>query len=263
MALEQFNLQGQVAVVTGAGRGVGQGIAKVLAEAGAAIVGTARSAGELANAVSQIEKAGGKAIAVTGDVTQRADNERTVKAAIERFGRIDILVNNAGGGDFAPFLEITDESFRSEYDLNVTSAFIMSQLCAPHMLEQGAGSIINISSGLGRFGSRGLVALCYAKGGLNQLTKAMAQELAPKIRVNALALGAFETAALQKGLESSGPDAKTYMLEHTPLHRFGEVEDLGRLVLYLCTRDCYVTNAIINVDGGLEGGSSPVVIPDL
>jgi 7-alpha-hydroxysteroid dehydrogenase len=262
MALEQFKLDGQVAIVTGAGRGVGRGIAKVLSEAGAIIVGTARGDSELKETIADIEKAGGKGLGLTGDVTKRADNERVVKTTMERFGRIDILVNNAGGADYAPFLEITDEAFRYHFEWNTTSAFIMSQLVAPHMLKAGAGSIVNISSGAGRFGIRGLLAYCVAKGALNQLTKAMAQELAPKIRVNAIGLGSFLTAALQTTLDMS-PGAQAAMQEKTPLHRLGDVADLGRLVVYLCTRDCYATNAIFDVDGGLDGTNSPINLADL
>jgi NAD(P)-dependent dehydrogenase (short-subunit alcohol dehydrogenase family) len=262
MALEQFKLDGQVAIVTGAGRGVGCGIAKVLAEAGAIVVGTARGDSELKETIAQIEKAGGKGLGLTGDATKRADNERIVKSTMERFGRIDILINNAGGADYAPFLEITDESFRHHFEWNTTSAFIMSQLVAPHMLRAGAGSIVNISSGAGRFGIRGLLAYSVAKGALNQLTKAMAQELAPKVRVNAIALGSFMTAALQKTLDMM-PQAEATMKKLTPLHRFGDVADLGRLVVYLSTRDCYATNAIFDVDGGIEGTNSPISVADL
>src|ERR1700730_7624737 len=118
MALEQFKLDGQVAIVTGAGRGGGRGIAKVLSEAGAIIVGTARGDSEVKETIAQIEKAGGKGLALTGDVIKRADNERIVKTTMDRFGRIDILVNNAGGADYAPFLEITDEAFRHHFDWN-------------------------------------------------------------------------------------------------------------------------------------------------
>jgi 7-alpha-hydroxysteroid dehydrogenase len=262
MALEQFKLDGQVAIVTGAGRGVGRGIAKVLAEAGAIVVGTARGDSELKETIAEIERSGGKGLGLTGDAMKRADNARIVDTTMERFGRIDILINNAGGADYAPFLEITDEAFRYHFDWNTTSAFMMSQLAAPHMLKADGGSIVNISSGAGRFGIRGLVAYSVAKGALNQLTKGMAQELAPKIRVNGIGLGSFMTAALRNTLDMS-PGAEATMKEKTPLHRLGDVEDLGRLVVYLCTRDCYATNAIFDVDGGLDATNSPINVPDL
>ena len=135
MALEQFNLEGQVAIVTGAGKGVGQGIARVLAEAGATVVGTARTESDIVKTIKGIEDAGGRGLALVGDAMSRPDGERVVSTAIESFGHVDILVNNVGGSTYARFLDITDDDFRLTFDWCVTSAFIMSQLCAPHMIE--------------------------------------------------------------------------------------------------------------------------------
>lgn len=261
MALEQFRLDGQVAIVTGAGRGVGAGIAKVLAEAGAAVVGTARTESQISQTISEIERAGGNGLALVADAMNRSDSRRVVETTMERFGRIDILVNNVGGSTYARFLDITDEDFRHTFDWCVTSAFMMSQLVAPHMLSAGHGSIVNISSGSARFGIRALTAYCVAKGGLEALTRAMAQELAPKIRVNAIALGSFATDGLQGSLDLM-PGSLEKMQELTPLHRLGDVEDLGRLTVYLCTRDCYATNATFHVDGGIDSNNSPLPIPD-
>jgi 7-alpha-hydroxysteroid dehydrogenase len=262
MALEQFKLDGQVAIVTGAGRGVGAGIAKVLAEAGATIVGTARTTEQLAQTVKEIETAGGTALGIQADAISRPDGERVVKQTIDEFGRIDILVNNVGGSSYAPFLQITDEDFRHTFDWCVTSAFIMSQLAVPHMLEVGRGNIVNISSGSGHLGIPALGAYCVAKGGLEALTRAMAQELAPKIRVNAIALGSFMTDGLQQALDMM-PEAGDQMRALTPLHRFGDVADLGRLALYLSTKDCYATSSIFHVDGGIQTHNSPLVLPEL
>ncbi|MGB7357085.1 MAG: SDR family oxidoreductase [Mycobacterium sp.] len=261
MALEQFDLRGQVAIVTGAGKGVGQGIARVLAEAGATVVGTARTESDIVGTITDIEASGGKGVALVADAMSRPDGERVVGTVAERFGRIDMLVNNVGGSTYARFLDITDEDFRHTFDWCVTSAFIMSQLVAPHMLEAGRGSIVNVSSGSARFGIRALTAYCVAKGGMEALTRAMAQELAPKIRVNAIALGSFATEGLQRSLELM-PGSREKMEQSTPLHRLGDVEDLGRLCVYLATRDCYATNAIFHVDGGIDSNNSPLPIPD-
>ncbi|MCV7425515.1 SDR family NAD(P)-dependent oxidoreductase [Mycobacterium montefiorense] len=261
MALEQFRLDGQVAIVTGAGKGVGAGIARVLAEAGATVVGTARTEADVVGTIEGIEAAGGKGLALVADAISRSDGERVVNTAMETFGRIDFLVNNVGGSTYARFLDITDDDFRHTFDWCVTSAFIMSQLAAPHMLDAGHGSIINISSGSARFGIRALTAYCVAKGGLEALTRAMAQELAPKIRVNAIALGSFATDGLRGSLDLM-PGSLEKMQESTPLHRLGDVEDLGRLAVYLCTRDCYATNATFHVDGGIDSNNSPLPIPD-
>ena len=124
------------------------------------------------------------------------------------------------------------------------------------------GAIVNISSGAGRFGIRGLLPYCVAKGGLEALTRAMAQELAPRIRVNAIALGAFMTTGLQSSFDLM-PGSEEQLKARTPLHRVGDVEDLGRLALYLSTRDCYATNSVFAVDGGLQGPNSELPIPDL
>ncbi|OBJ83659.1 SDR family NAD(P)-dependent oxidoreductase [Mycobacterium asiaticum] len=261
MALEQFNLTGQVAIVTGAGKGVGQGIARVLAEAGATVVGTARTESDIVATIDGIGAAGGKGLALVADAMSRPDSERVVSTAIEQFGRVDILINNVGGATYARFLDITDEDFQLAFDWCVTSTFIMSQLVAPHMIEAGRGNIVNISSGSARFGIRALAAYCTAKGALEALTRAMAQELAPKIRVNAIALGSFATDGLQSSLDLM-PGSLEKMQEATPLHRLGNVEDLGRLCVYLSTADCYATNAIFHVDGGIDSNNSPLPIPD-
>ena len=260
MALEQFRLDGPVTIVTGAGKGVGEGIARVLAEAGATVVGIARTESDIVGTIADIENAGGKGLALVADAMSRP-GERVVITAMERFGPIDILVNNVGGSTYARFLDITDEDFRHTFDWCVTSAFIMSQLFAPHMLSAGHGSIVNVSSGAARFGIRALTAYCVAKGGLDALMRAMAQELAPKIRVNAIALGSFATDGLQPSLDLM-PGSLEKMNEATPLHRLGNVEDLGRLTVYLSTRDCYATNAIFHVDGGIDSNNSPLPIPD-
>lgn len=262
MALEQFRLDGQVAIVTGAGRGVGEGIAKVLAEAGATVVGTARTSAEVEATIEDIEEAGGSGLALTADALVRSDSERVIRTAIDSFGRIDILINNVGFATYGPFLSLSEEDLRNTFDYCVTSAFIMSQLAVPHMLAVGRGSIVNISSGAGRFGIRGLLPYSVAKGGLESLTRAMAQELAPKIRVNAIALGAFMTTGLQSSFDLM-PGSEEQLKARTPLHRVGDVADLGRLALYLSTADCYATSSVFVVDGGLQGPNSELPIPDL
>ncbi|HEX2213689.1 MAG TPA: SDR family NAD(P)-dependent oxidoreductase, partial [Mycobacterium sp.] len=149
MALEQFQLDGQVAIVTGAGRGVGEGIAKVLAEAGATVVGTARTSSEIESTIADIQAAGGAGLAMTADALDRDDSERVVQTAVDEFGRIDILVNNVWFATYGPFLSLTSDNLRETFDYCVTTAFDMSQLAVPHMLAVGRGSIVNISSGAG------------------------------------------------------------------------------------------------------------------
>jgi NAD(P)-dependent dehydrogenase (short-subunit alcohol dehydrogenase family) len=262
MLLDAFRLDGQVAIITGAGRGVGRGIARVLAEAGATIICSARTRTEIDETVSMIETAGGKAIAVTADVTAKADLQALVEAAMDKFGRIDHLINNAGGIIYRPFMEITEEEFNFHFQWNTTSAFLLSQAAAPHMLKAGKGNIVNISSGAGRIGIRGMMSYCVAKGGNEQLTRALAQELAPKIRVNCLALGAIMTPALQETYDMD-PSYEKLLSEKTPLQRVGTAEDIGRAALYLCSDGCYSSSAIYHIDGGIQDTNLPFRLPDL
>ncbi len=255
-------MAGQVAVVTGAGRGIGRGIANVLAEAGAAIVGTARSPSEVTEAMDAINKRGGRAIAAIGDVVKRADNERIVATTVKAFGRVDILVNNAGGQDLKPFLEESEAEFKHHLDWNTTSAFTLSQLVVPHMLNVGQGSIVNISSAAAHIGMRGMAAYSVAKAGLEGMTRALAQELAPRIRVNAISLGAIMTPVLQPIFDMK-PEFKEQMERLTPLRRLGDPEDVGLATLYLCSHGCYATGAVINIDGGLLSSNMPYTLPDL
>ena len=262
MAHDRLKLDGQVALITGGGRGIGRGIATVFAEAGAAVVVTARTPDQLEETVTRIRNGGGRAISVVGDVVKRVDNERAVAAALDAFGRIDILVNNAGGGNFKPFLELADDDFRLEFEWNALSAFMLTQIATPHMLKNGGGCVLSISSAAGRFGIRGMTPYSVAKAALEQLTRSMAQELSPKIRVNAIALGTIVTEALRH-IHKLDPGLRDRMLAMIPLHREGSVEDIGMAALYLCSPDCYATGSILHIDGGIQRGILAVDIPDL
>jgi 7-alpha-hydroxysteroid dehydrogenase len=262
MGLNNLRLDGQVAVITGAGRGVGRGIATVLAEAGATIVCSARSKNEIDETVALIEKAGGKAIALTADVMKRDDLVKLTADTMDRFGRIDILINNAGGNEFRPFLEISEEEFKFHFDWNTTSAFLLAQAVTPHMVKAGHGSIVNVSSGAARIGIRGMLAYGVAKAGTEQLTRGLAQELAPKIRVNCVALGAILTPAL-KNMYDMQPEFRDRLHALTPLRTHGEAEGVGLAVLYLCSTGCYATGSIIHIDGGLQDTNLPFKLPDL
>jgi NAD(P)-dependent dehydrogenase (short-subunit alcohol dehydrogenase family) len=262
MGLERQRLDGQIAIITGAGRGVGRGIATMLAEAGATIVCSARTKTEIDETVALIEAAGGKAVAITADVMKKADLVRLTDETMARYGRIDILVNNAGGNEFKPFLDISEEEFKFHFDWNTTSAFLLSQAVAPHMLKTGRGSIVNVSSGAARIGIRGMLAYGVAKAGTEQLTRGLAQELAPKVRVNCVALGAILTPALQNMFDMD-PSFREKLHALTPLKTHGEVEDVGLAVLYFCSRGCYATGSILQIDGGIQETNLPFRLPDL
>jgi len=262
MTVSNLRLDGQIAIITGAGRGVGRGIATVLAEAGATIVCSARTKTEIDETVALIEKAGGKAIALTADVMKKADLEKLAEDTMARFGRIDILINNAGGNEFRPFMEISEEEFKFHFDWNTTSAFLLAQAVTPHMVKAGHGAIVNVSSGAARIGIRGMLAYGVAKAGTEQLTRGLAQELAPKIRVNCVALGAVLTPALQNMYDMQ-PEFKDKLHALTPLRTHGTPEDVGAAVLWLCSKSCYATGSIIHIDGGLQDTNLPFKLPDL
>lgn len=262
MALEGFRLDGKVAIVTGAGRGVGQGIAGVLAEAGAAVVCTARTADQVEETARAIRDAGGQALALAGDVTRQEDNARIIDAAKGSFGRIDVLINNAGAGGMKKFLDLTLDDLEANYRLNAGSAFMLTQLAARHMLEQGQGAVVNISSIAARYGVRGQTAYSAAKAGVEGLTRAMAHELSPKIRVNAIALGFIMTSALERGF-ARDPAMHDRLCAMVPLGRLGSPEDIGLAALYLCSAGCYATGTVLHIDGGLRQHIDYVDMPDL
>lgn len=252
MALERLRQDGKVAIVTGGARGIGLGVARVLAEAGASIVLTARTPAHVDAAVAGLEALGARAIAIVGDVTKKADNQNVIDTALREFGRIDILINNAGGTDgVRPFLEIDEGKFEGDFRLNVQSALQMTQLAAPHLMKSGEGSVVNISSRSAQLGSRGFTSYSVVKAALERLTCMMAKELAPDVRVNAISLGAIHTEAFQEVLKITPSLAET-LTSQIPLHRIGEPEDVGLAALYLCSSRAYATGMVMQLDGGVD-----------
>jgi NAD(P)-dependent dehydrogenase (short-subunit alcohol dehydrogenase family) len=258
MALERLNLDGQVALVTGAGRGVGRGIACVLAEAGATVVATARTPDQIQATAASIVDAGGRALAVVGDAMKRADNERLVRAALDAFGRIDIVVNNAGGGKGGSFADLSEDDLAFAFGWNTLSSFTLTQIAAPHMLKTGGGSVVNISSRAAEFAGHGRMPMSVAKAALEHLTRLMAQELSPQIRVNAIGLGSIMTPGLE-GYFQRNPSLRDELFEVIPLRRGGDAEDVGLAVLYLCSKGCYATGAILHLDGGIQTAPSNMI----
>ncbi len=249
--LEQFRLDNKVAIITGAGRGIGAAIAKAYAEAGADVVLAARTESQLQETAKAVESYGRKAITVVTDVMQEDQLENLVNKALETFGRIDILVNNAGGFPPKPMLKTSVEDFNAAFQFNVSTAFALSKLVIPKMVETaGSGSIINISSIAGQESSSFFTAYGTAKSALSFLTREMAQEFAPKVRVNAIAVGSTKTEALKTVLND---DIEKAMVELTPMGRLGEVEDISACALYLASPAAsYLTGDIIGVNGGLN-----------
>lgn len=249
--LEKFRLDGKVAVITGAGKGIGAAIARAFAEAGADVVIGARTVPDLEAVAADVAAQARRALAVETDVMDSAQLHNLAQQAMAEFGRIDILVNNAGGFPPKPVAQTTPKEFVGAFRFNVGTAFEMSQLCAPLMVESaGGGAILNISSIAGHKPTPCFSAYGTAKGALSLLTRELAQEFAPKVRVNAIAVGSTKTDALNTVLT---PEVEQTMVDLTPMARLGEVEDIALGALYLCSPAAdYVTGDILGVNGGLE-----------
>ena len=247
-----YNLKGMVAIITGAGAGIGKASALMLARAGANIVCADLNKVDADNTAIEARGEGVKAIGVKCDVTSIQDLEDVVKATIKEFGKINILVNNAGGGGGGreKFLELTPEYLQKIYNLNVFSIFNLSRLCAPHMIASEYGSIVNISSMSSIMQSHNMSVYGSSKAAVNQLTKYMAVDLGPIIRVNAIAPGAIKTHALATVLT---PELEEVMLKKTPMKVLGEADDIAMAVFFLASPlSKWITGQILPVNGGGE-----------
>jgi len=262
MILDRFQLTDRVAIVTAAGRGIGAGIAQAFAEAGADVVIGSRTESQLQEVADAVTRAGRRAVVVPGDVNERAGMQLLVDRAVEEFGRIDIVVNNAGGSMPGPFLGTTEEAFNEALHWNVTTAFNLTQLATPHLLNSDGGSVINIASAIGRMADRGFIAYGTAKAAMIHLTRNLAADLAPKIRVNAIAPGAIATSALDIVLQNEAISKE--MVRRTPLKRLGVVEDIAAGALYLASpASSYMSGRVLDIDGGIQTANLELGLPDL
>jgi 3-oxoacyl-[acyl-carrier protein] reductase len=248
---ELFSLEGQIAVVTGAGRGIGEGIAHVLAGAGASVVCAARREREIEAVAKEIVGRNGRAIAVATDVTDDAALERLADRTIREFGRLDVWVNNAGGSPLqAPLAELPREEWDATLALNLTAIFAATRIAARHMAP--GGRIINISSIGAEMVIPGSGHYSAAKAGTNMLTRAFAQELGPRIRVNCIMPGAVPTEIMMKAMKLESKDLpRLDKALRLPAGRLGTPRDLGAAVLYLASPAAeWVTGQCIRVSGG-------------
>jgi 7-alpha-hydroxysteroid dehydrogenase len=260
--LERFRLDGNVAIVTGAGRGIGAATALGLAEAGADVVLASRTAEQLEQVAAQVQALGRRAVVAPTDVVENEAVEALARTAVDELGRIDIVVNNAGGTMPRPFMDTSPGYLERAFHFNTTSAFVLSKAAVPHMLERGEGAIVNISSAIGRLRDRGFVAYGTAKAALTHMTRLMAADLAPKIRVNAIAVGSIATSALETVLTDDA--IRNEMVRGTPLKRLGEADDIALCALYLASPAAsFVTGKLFEVDGGLEEANLALNLPDL
>lgn len=245
-----FDLTGQRAIVTGASRGLGRHFALTLARAGAQVALAARGVERLKDAAKDIEAFGGCAVAVHVDVPNRKSVETCVKTAEKALGPIDILVNNAGIAVTKPLLEHAEEDWDSVLDTNLKGIWLMGQEVVQSMVNRGeGGSIINIASVLGERGVSQLPGYCASKGGIINLTRAMAVELAPhRIRVNAIAPGYIET---DMNRQFFATPAGQRLIKSIPQRQLGQPKDLeGTLLLLASDASRYMTGSVITIDGG-------------
>ena len=247
-----YRLEGKVALVTGASRGIGRAIALRLAQEGASVaVNHPGEAKEALEVVRLIRSRGGKAISVRADIAHKRQVDRMVARVIERFGRIDILVNNAGICPFAEFLDITEKTWNRTHDVNLRGVFLCSQAVARHMVGQGIrGRIISISSIASYVGGIIQAHYCPAKAGVNLLMKSMATALGPHgITCNSVLPGTVLTDMNRAFLFD--PEHRRQTIEHIPLGRLGEPDDVASVVAFLASDDArYMSGAELVVDGG-------------
>ncbi len=263
MILDKFRLDDQVAVVTGAGRGLGAAIAVAFAEVGADVVVASRTQSELDAVAAQIRATGRRAHVVVGDLAHPESTAALAAAAVAEFGRLDIVVNNVGGTMPAPLLNTSTKDFRDAFTFNVMTAHALTSAAVPLMLEHsGGGSIINITSTMGRVAGRGFAAYGTAKAALAHYTRLAALDLCPRIRVNAIAPGSILTSALE--IVASNDELRTPMEEATPMRRLGDPGDIAAAAVYLASpAGSYLTGKTLEVDGGITFPNLDLPIPDL
>lgn len=263
MILDRFRLDDQVAVVTGAGRGLGAAIAVAFAEAGADVLIAARTRSQLEEVAAQVGAAGRRAHIVAADLAHAEDTAALAAAAVEAFGRLDIVVNNVGGSMPNALMSTSVKDLRDAFAFNVATAHALTTAAAPLMLEHaGGGSIINITSTMGRLAGRGFAAYGTAKAALAHYTRLSALDLSPRIRVNAIAPGSILTSALD--IVASNDELRTPMEQATPLRRLGDPSDIAAAAVYLASpAGSYLTGKTLEVDGGLTFPNLDMPIPDL
>jgi len=262
MILDSLNLEGKVAVITGAGRGLGRAMAVRLARSGANVVAAARTLSQLEETAVEVQKLGRRCLIIPTDVAVSEQVNAMVAAALDEFGRVDVLINNAGGGEDQlgkPLHQITDEEWRRGIDVNLSSQFYCARAVIPHMVAQRGGKIINIASGYGLRGERHNYMYACAKGGVIQLTRSLALTYAEyNIQTNCIVPGIFpHNERLMKFFKGG---------KFIPIGRVGYDEDLGPLAVFLSSEASnHINGELIIIDGGgLAGGIIPTgVVPQL
>ena len=263
MILDRFKVTDKVAIVTGAGKGIGRGIAIALAEAGADVVCAARTLADIEATVAELEKLGRRGLAVQCNVMKTEDLDNLVAETVKHFGKIDILINNTGGTLPRAAIQTSEEYFEKALRFNVTTAFLLSQKVAAVMAETSEqGAIVNISSRSGDMVQTSFVAYGAGKAALNMMTRNMAPEFAPKVRVNAISVGGVATDSLKTVLLNDA--LKKQFVDNTPMRRPGTTEDIAACALFLASPAAsWITGKVFQVDGGVTAPAIQVPAPPL
>jgi 7-alpha-hydroxysteroid dehydrogenase len=258
---DDFSLRDHVALVTGGGRGIGAATAIAFAEAGADVTVVARTREQLDATATAIRDTGHRAHVGVADVDDLAQLEAVVSDTVAELGRLDVVVNVVGGTIPAPFTATSAAALEKAFHFNVVTAFELCRLAVPHMLDSGGGSIVNITSAMGRLTDRGYVAYGTVKAALAHMTRLMAADLAPRIRVNAIAPGSIATESLDGVLTD---ELRAEMIRRTPLRRLGLPREIALAALYLVSpAGAFVTGKVLEVDGGIETPNLNLGLPDL
>ncbi|MCU1396717.1 MAG: short-chain dehydrogenase [Ilumatobacteraceae bacterium] len=259
--MQMYRMDGQVAFVNGAGRGIGAASALALAEAGADVAIRARTLSQLEETAAGIRAFGRRALVIQA-VEEEGDDVAALDKVVAEFGALHALVNVVGGTMPAPFMRGTDKKLNDAFDFNVTGPIRMSRAAVPHMLAAGHGSIVMITTTMAHLVARGFSTYGMVKAALDHGTKLLAADLAPRIRVNAVAPGSIHTESLEVIMRD--PEVRKAIEDATPLRRLGVADDIAAAVLYLCSpASSYMTGQSLHVDGGLRVPNFDMGLPDL
>ena len=259
---EFFSLEGKVALVTGSGRGIGAGIARMFAQAGASVAITGRTVSEVEATAAAIREAGGKAAALPVDIADASQLPGLIDNVVKEFGGLDILVNNAGGAMSSAFVDTRIEELEEHFHLIVSISFEMARLALPRLLERPGASIINILSPGSYKSPRGNLSYYVAKSALQHMTKLMAADLGPRVRVNAIIPGPILTPALEQ-VFAARPEILDVAKNSTRMRRLGMPDEIGQGAIYLASPAAsFVTGAILPIHGG-DVEENRAVSPDL